>query len=218
MATGTSPPSPTRAPGVGKAGDKAMEIYINSQSWAIIGQCTTPERAASCLEAADAKLSSKWGPLTINPPYLSYDPNVGRLSVLRPGCGENGTVYVHAAVFYALANFMARRPDHALEVFEQICPLLEGHTPRSRTPRPMLLSTPMSARAIPPTKAAPPRIGIRPPATGRSSSYGLICSGYGPSTRACGWIRCCPPPGKGPACGAVGAGRTMRLSFASPPG
>ncbi len=114
---------------LGKAGDKAMEIYVNSQSWAIIGQCTPPERAAACLDAADAKLSSKWGPLTINPPYFSYDPNVGRLSVLRPGCGENGTVYVHAAVFYALANFMARRPDRALEVFEQICPLMEGHDP-----------------------------------------------------------------------------------------
>jgi cellobiose phosphorylase len=114
---------------VGKAGDAAMEIYLNTQSWAIIGNCTTPERAASALAAVDEKLGSRYGPLLLDPPYYSYDPNVGRMSVLRPGCGENGTVYVHAAVFYLLANLVARRPDRAFEVLEQICPLMERQDP-----------------------------------------------------------------------------------------
>lgn len=114
---------------VGKAGDKAMEIYLNTQSWALIGGCTTPERAAAALDAADAKLSCPYGPLLLDPPYYAYDPSVGRISVLRPGCGENGTVYVHAAVFCLLANLIARRPDRALQVLAQICPLMETQDP-----------------------------------------------------------------------------------------
>jgi cellobiose phosphorylase len=51
------------------------------------------------------------------------------MSVLRPGCGENGTVYVHAAVFYVLANLMAGRPERALEVLGRIAPMMEAHDP-----------------------------------------------------------------------------------------
>jgi cellobiose phosphorylase len=49
--------------------------------------------------------------------------------VLRLGCGENGTVYVHAAVFYALANLASRRPDRAMEVLRRIAPMFEEHDP-----------------------------------------------------------------------------------------
>jgi cellobiose phosphorylase len=98
---------------LGAEGEPAMEIYLNSQSWSAIGQAGDPARIARALDSADAKLDSPYGPLLLDPPYRAYDPDVGRLSVLRLGCGENGTVYVHAAVFYALANLMARRPDQA---------------------------------------------------------------------------------------------------------
>ncbi len=114
---------------VGAAGDPAMEIYLNTQSWAVIGGCTTPERGASALDAVDRKLAFRYGPLLLAPPYYEYDSDVGRISVLRPGCAENGTVYVHGAVFCFLANLMARRPDRALEILEQICPMMEGQDP-----------------------------------------------------------------------------------------
>jgi len=114
---------------VGAAGDPAMEIYLNTQSWAVIGGCATPERAAAALDAVDRKLSCRYGPLLLSPPYYQYDPDVGRISVLRPGCAENGTVYVHGAVFCFLANLTARRPDRALGILEQICPMMECQDP-----------------------------------------------------------------------------------------
>jgi cellobiose phosphorylase len=114
---------------LGAEGEPAMEIYLNSQSWSAIGQAGDPVRIARALDSADAKLDSRYGPLLLDPPYRAYDPDVGRLSVLRLGCGENGTVYVHAAVFYALANLMARRPDRAMEVLRRIAPMLEEHDP-----------------------------------------------------------------------------------------
>lgn len=114
---------------LGAKGERAMEIYLNSQSWAVIGQTAEPERAAAALDSVDRKLSSRYGPLVIDRPFYEYDPDVGRLSVLRPGCGENGTVYVHAAVFYMLANLMARRPDRAFGVLRQIAPMMEEQNP-----------------------------------------------------------------------------------------
>jgi cellobiose phosphorylase/cellobionic acid phosphorylase len=114
---------------LGAEGEPAMEIYLNSQSWSAIGQAGDPARIARALDSADAKLDSPYGPLLLDPPYRAYDPDVGRLSVLRLGCGENGTVYVHAAVFYALANLMARRPDRALEVLRRIAPMMGADDP-----------------------------------------------------------------------------------------
>lgn len=114
---------------VGAKGDPAMEIYLNTQSWAVIARIADAQQTAAVLDAVDRKLICRYGPLLLDPPYQEYDPDVGRISVLRPGCGENGTVYVHGAVFYFLANLMARRADRALEILEQICPLMEGQDP-----------------------------------------------------------------------------------------
>ena len=115
---------------LGTKGDAAMEIYINTQAWAAIGRTADPERIALAFNAADQRLESKYGPLMIAPPFHSYDPDVGRLSVMPPGCGENGTVYVHAAVFYFLANLVAKRPDRALEILRKIAPLMEEQDPQ----------------------------------------------------------------------------------------
>jgi cellobiose phosphorylase len=114
---------------LGAKGDRAMEIYLNSQSWSVIGRVASEERARQALAAADQRLDTPFGPLVIAPPFYEYDPEVGRMSVLRPGCGENGTVYVHAAVFYVLANLMAGRPERALEVLGRIAPMMEAHDP-----------------------------------------------------------------------------------------
>jgi len=114
---------------LGAKGEPTMEIYVNSQSWAAVGQAGSMERVAEALEAVDRKLECRYGPLTFAPHYPAYDPEVGRISVLRPGCGENGTVYVHAAVFNFLANLMARRPDRALETLRKIAPMMEEQDP-----------------------------------------------------------------------------------------
>lgn len=114
---------------LGARGEPAMEIYLNTQSWAVIGGTADLERARRALEAADERLDSRWGPLLFSPPFHEYDPDVGRLSVLRPGCGENGTVYVHAAVFAVLANLMAKRPDRAVGILQRIAPMMEGQDP-----------------------------------------------------------------------------------------
>ncbi|UCC67717.1 MAG: hypothetical protein JSV79_11450, partial [Armatimonadota bacterium] len=114
---------------LGAKGAPAMEIYLNTQSWAVIGQAGEPEKVGRALEAADERLDSRFGPLLLAPPYEKHEPDVGRLSICRPGCCENGTVYVHAAVFYFLANLMARRPDRALEILYRIAPMMERHDP-----------------------------------------------------------------------------------------
>jgi cellobiose phosphorylase len=114
---------------LGAESAEAMQIYLNTQSWAAIGKVGTPERIARCFDCADERLSTELGPLLFSPPFQKYDPDVGRLSVLQPGCGENGTVYVHAAVFYFLANLMARRPDRAMEILLQIAPMMERQDP-----------------------------------------------------------------------------------------
>jgi len=114
---------------LGAKGEAAMEVYLNSQSWAAIGAAGEPGRIARAFDCADSKLETDFGPLLFDPPFPRYDPDVGRLSVLRPGCGENGTVYVHAAVFYFLANLIARRPDRAMEVLGKIAPMMQQQDP-----------------------------------------------------------------------------------------
>ena len=56
------------------------------------------------------------------PTYTKPTPNVGRLSYLRPGICENGSVYSHGNAFYFLAFLDRGNADSALKVWEDINP------------------------------------------------------------------------------------------------
>jgi len=56
------------------------------------------------------------------PTYVKPEPNVGRLSYLRPGICENGSVYTHGNAFYYLAFLERRMADKALKLWREIHP------------------------------------------------------------------------------------------------
>mgnify|MGYP001225580981 CR=1 FL=1 len=107
---------------VGSHLEQEGSLYLNSQTWAVMSGLAEGERADKCLQAVDEQLDSAYGPLTLSPPYTSYNPSIGRLTGFVPGIWENGTPYCHGGTFKIVADCVAGRGNQAFETYSKILP------------------------------------------------------------------------------------------------
>ncbi|GAB4385503.1 MAG: glycosyl transferase [Phycisphaerales bacterium] len=102
------------------------QIYLNAQTWAILADATTPDRADAAWQSVLDRLLTPYGPLLLAPAYTVPDPKIGYLTRYAPGARENGGVYMHAAT-WALAAACKRRDVEAVErIWKSISPPLRG--------------------------------------------------------------------------------------------
>ncbi|KAI0395266.1 Six-hairpin glycosidase-like protein [Xylariaceae sp. FL0594] len=108
----------------GVASDKEGKIWLNPQSWSILGGAASPEQVRRMLPAVDAHLSTPYGTVMFAPPYSGMREDVGRVTQKYPGSAENGSVYNHAAVFYvhALYGLGGEQADRAYDVLRKMIP------------------------------------------------------------------------------------------------
>ncbi|XHR30579.1 MAG: GH36-type glycosyl hydrolase domain-containing protein [Chthoniobacteraceae bacterium] len=107
---------------VGSSKNRQGQIYLNTQTWAVMTGLATGERKMLCLKAIDGILESEHGSLTLWPGYTSVDENVGRVTQLLPGMYENGTPYCHGTAFKIVSDITAGRADEALRSWKKVMP------------------------------------------------------------------------------------------------
>jgi cellobionic acid phosphorylase len=98
------------------------KIFLNAQSWAIMCGAADGERAAACSGAVERMLMTPAGPMTLAPAFTGMDEKIGKLSQKVPGWNENGSVYCHAATFYAYALYCLGDADRAFAVLRALLP------------------------------------------------------------------------------------------------
>ncbi len=106
----------------GTAKNTEGRIYLNSQSWAILGQVVPDARRQTIIDAMEKHLRVPYGYLTLAPAYTTFDTNIGRITGMPPGTGENAAVYVHANAFMYAALLKLRQADRALELMQTVHP------------------------------------------------------------------------------------------------
>ena len=106
---------------IGSKASQGSKIYLNAQTWAVLGDIVPEDRLSALLEAVNGMERDFGFPLN-DPPYEGFDPMVGRMSGMLPGLFENGGVYCHASAFKILMDCKLGRGDHALRTLKMIMP------------------------------------------------------------------------------------------------
>ena len=106
---------------IGSKDSFGSKIYLNAQTWAVLGDVVDEERLPQVLKSVDSMEHDFGFPLNL-PPYPTYSPNVGRMSGMLPGLFENGGVYCHATGFKVLMDCKAGRGTKAVETLKKIMP------------------------------------------------------------------------------------------------
>jgi cellobionic acid phosphorylase len=104
----------------GVAKDKEGRIFLNPQSWAILGGTADENKRAAMIKAVEEQLETPYGVMMLAPAYTAMRDDVGRVTQKFPGSAENGSVYNHAAVFYIYSLYTIQETDRAYRLLRQM--------------------------------------------------------------------------------------------------
>ncbi|RYY74208.1 MAG: NdvB protein [Gammaproteobacteria bacterium] len=102
--------------------DPEGRIYLNPQSWAILGGAASAAQREKMLAAVEEQLETPYGVAMFAPPYSAMRDDVGRVTQKHPGSAENGSVYNHAAVFYIYSLYTISDSNRAYKLLRQMIP------------------------------------------------------------------------------------------------
>lgn len=106
----------------GVSKDPEGRIFLNPQSWAILGGAADEAQRQKMLQAVEQQLETPYGVTMFAPAYTAMRDDVGRVTQKHPGSAENGSVYNHAAVFYIYSLYTITESDRAYRLLRQMIP------------------------------------------------------------------------------------------------
>jgi len=109
----------------GTADDTEGKIFVNPQSWAMLSGAAPKDEIPSLIEQVDKHLMTPFGVMMLAPSYTEMVEDIGRITQKHPGVSENGSVYNHAAIFYAFSLYQSHQYDAAYDVLIKMLPSID---------------------------------------------------------------------------------------------
>lgn len=107
---------------IGSSKNRYGKIFVNTQSWAVLG-CVAPEEyAKKCLESVYTHLNTKYGIVLVYPGYPEFDSKLGGITTYPPGAKENGGIFAHANPWVMIAECMTGNGNRAYQYYRQLLP------------------------------------------------------------------------------------------------
>lgn len=110
---------------LGTGRDRVGRIFLNAQTWAILNDVATPDRAARCLASVREHLVTEAGALLLAPAFDAPVPEIGYITRYAPGLRENGGVYTHAATWAIAAAAKAKDAELVGRLLAAINPAIK---------------------------------------------------------------------------------------------
>ena len=120
---------------IGSRKNKEGTIYLNTQSWALLCGCATPERRKKMLAAVDRRLRTPLGYQLMAPAYRHFDPVIGRVTSMEPGICENATIYTHCNSWMVLALLRNGLTERAWALYRDATPSYGDSPLKKANPR-----------------------------------------------------------------------------------
>jgi cellobiose phosphorylase len=108
---------------VGVQAEEYHQISLNTQTWAVIGECAPDDRARQAMRSAHTRLNSRFGLAILAPAYTHGDPRIGGTTTYPPGAKENGGIFCHTNTWAIIAAARLGWNDLAYQYYQQIMPM-----------------------------------------------------------------------------------------------
>ncbi len=108
-----------------KFGSKDSEegfIFMNPQTWAVLSEHATGEKARQVMDSMHKHLATDYGIMVSTPPYVKTDHEIARARVFAPGMKENGGVFNHTQGWAVIAAAKLGMNDKAWEYMKNVMP------------------------------------------------------------------------------------------------
>ncbi len=107
---------------IGSKPNRYGQIFINTQSWAVIAGLPDRDRLAAAMGSLRDRLDTPYGPKICAPAFREIDPTIGLITRCIWGKKENGAVFCHPAAWVVQAWCLLGSGDAAFETFKKLLP------------------------------------------------------------------------------------------------
>ena len=107
---------------IGSKDNRYGQIFINTQSWAVIAGLPDRARLVRAMDSLGERLDTPHGPKICAPAFREIDPTVGLVTRCVPGKKENGAVFCHPAAWAVQAECLLGRGGRAFGYFKKLLP------------------------------------------------------------------------------------------------
>jgi N,N'-diacetylchitobiose phosphorylase len=108
-----------------KVGSRQCEegkIFLESNTWAVVSDAASPERAKSAMDAVDTHLFSSYGIHLAWPSFYKPDDDIGFIGRVYRGVKENGAIFSHPNPWAVIAECKLGRGERAMKFYDSLLP------------------------------------------------------------------------------------------------
>ena len=121
---------------IGTSANEEGKVFIESNTWAVVSDAASPERARSCMDAVDTHLYSKYGIHLLWPAFSKPDDDVGFVTRVYKGIKENAAIFSHPNPWAVIAECKLGRGDRAMKFFDALLPANQNDEIETREAEP----------------------------------------------------------------------------------
>ncbi len=107
---------------IGSEDDEFGKIWINSQTWSVIGNLGTYDMQRKAMDEVNKRLDTGVGLMKLSPGFETWPKVKEPFSGYNPGTGENGAVFCHAHTWAVVAEAMLGNAELAWKYYNDLVP------------------------------------------------------------------------------------------------
>jgi N,N'-diacetylchitobiose phosphorylase len=107
---------------IGSSKNEAGKIFLESNSWAVLSEAATRDRAVKAMDSVHKHLASKYGIHLVWPAFSAPNDDIGYLTRVYKGIKENGAIFCHPNPWAMIAECKLGRGDLAMKLYNDLLP------------------------------------------------------------------------------------------------
>jgi N,N'-diacetylchitobiose phosphorylase len=98
------------------------KVFIESNTWAVVSDAASPDRARLCMDAVDKYLYSPYGIHLLWPAFSKPNDDIGFVGRVYKGIKENAAIFSHPNPWAIIAECKLGRGERAMKFYNSLLP------------------------------------------------------------------------------------------------
>jgi len=107
---------------VGSHENEEGQVFMESNTWAVVSGAASPEHARQCMDAVDEHLYSEYGLHLLWPAFSKPNDDIGFMGRVYKGVKENGSIFSHPNPWAVIAECKLGRGTRAMKFYDSLLP------------------------------------------------------------------------------------------------
>ena len=97
-------------------------VFMESNTWAVVSDAASPQRALAAMDSVDRHLYSEFGLHLLWPAFSKPNDDIGFMGRVYRGIKENGAIFSHPNPWAVIAECKLGRGDRAMKFYDSLLP------------------------------------------------------------------------------------------------